>query len=76
MISPTSTSDTRFFVYEVSGLNRYQQTDNSNYVIRSSENVFVQVPYNRMNEKMRSITRQGGKIVSIRPLNEQLPASE
>ena len=76
MVPPTSTSDTRFFVYEVSGLNRYQQPDNSNYAIRSSDNVFVQVPYNRMNEKMRSITRQGGKIVSIRPLNEQLPASE
>ncbi|MCA6514125.1 MAG: photosystem I reaction center subunit XII, partial [Chitinophagaceae bacterium] len=49
MIPPTSTSDTRFFVYEVAGLNRYQQPDNSNYVIRPSDNVFMQVPYNRMN---------------------------
>jgi hypothetical protein len=71
MIPPTSTSDTRFFVYEVAGLNRYQQPDNSNYVIRPSDNVFMQVPYNRMNEKMRSITRLGGTIVSIRPLTEQ-----
>ena len=73
MIPPTSASETRFFVYEVSGLNRYQQPDNSNYAIRPSDNVFVQVPYERMNEKMRSITRLGGKIVSIRPLNEHLP---
>ena len=73
MIPPTSTSETRFFVYEVSGLNRYQQPDNSNYAIRPSDNIFVQVPYERMNEKMRSITRRGGKIVSIRPLNEHLP---
>jgi phycocyanin-associated, rod len=72
MIPPTSTSNNRFFVYEVSGLNRYQQPDNSNYAIRPSDNVFVQVPYNRMNEKMRSITRLGGTIVSIRPLNEIL----
>jgi hypothetical protein len=71
MIPPTSTSATRFFVYEVAGLNRYQQPDNCNYVIRPSDNVFMQVPYNRMNEKMRSITRLGGTIVSIRPLNEQ-----
>ncbi len=76
MIPPTSTSDTRFFVYEVAGLNRYQQPDNSNYVIRPSDNVFMQVPYDRMNEKMRSITRLGGTIVSIRPLNEHLPESE
>lgn len=76
MIPPTSTSDTRFFVYEVAGLNRHQQPDNSNYVIRPSDNVFMQVPYDRMNEKMRSITRLGGTIVSIRPLHEHLPESE
>jgi phycocyanin-associated, rod len=76
MIPPTSTSDTRFFVYEVAGLNRYQQPDNSNYVIRPSDHVFMQVPYDRMNEKMRSISRLGGTIVSIRPLNEHLSEGE
>ncbi|PZO43393.1 MAG: photosystem I reaction center subunit XII [Pseudanabaena frigida] len=76
MIPPTSSSDTRFFIYEVSGLNRYQQPDNSNYAIRPSDNVFVQVPYNRMNEKMRTISRLGGTIVSIRPLNEHLSEGE
>jgi hypothetical protein len=29
-----------------------------------------------MNEKMRSITRMGGTIVSIQPLNENLPQGE
>jgi phycocyanin-associated, rod len=76
MIPSPSPSDTRFFVYEVAGLNRYQQPENGNYAIRPSDNVFIQVPYARMNEKMRSITRLGGTIVSIRPLNEHLPEGE
>ncbi|TYQ24834.1 photosystem I reaction center subunit XII [Pseudanabaena sp. UWO311] len=76
MIPSPSASDNRYFVYEVAGLNRYQQPDNSNYVIRPSDNVFMQVPYNRMNEKMRSIARLGGTIVSIRPLNEHLSQGE
>jgi hypothetical protein len=71
-----STTDNRFFVYEVSGLNRYNQPDNSNYAIRPSDNVFVQVPYNRINAKLRSIARLGGTVVSVRPLNEHLPQGE
>jgi hypothetical protein len=71
-----STTDNRFFVYEVSGLNRYNQPDNSNYVIRPSDNVFVQVPYNRINAKLRSIARLGGTVVSVRPLNEYLTEGE
>jgi hypothetical protein len=67
MIPPSSTNN-RFFLYEVSGLNIYEQPFNPNYSLQSCENVFIKVPYNRMNEKMRSITRLGGKIVSIQPL--------
>ncbi|MEA5479012.1 phycobilisome linker polypeptide [Pseudanabaena galeata UHCC 0370] len=76
MTPSTSTTDTRFFVYEVSGLNQYKQPTNFNYTMRPMDNVFIQVPYNRMNEQMRSIARMGGTIVNIRPLNENLSESE
>jgi len=72
MTPSTSSTDTRFFVYEVSGLNHYKQPANFNYSMRPMDNVFIQVPYNRMNEQMRSIARMGGTIVNIRPLNENL----
>lgn len=61
-------SGSRVFVYEVVGLRQSQETDKMNYPIRRSGSVFITVPYNRMNEEMRRITRMGGQIVSIRPL--------
>jgi phycocyanin-associated, rod len=36
----------------------------------------VQVPYNRMNEKMQQILRMGGKIVNIHPLGEPPQVAE
>ncbi|QSJ18207.1 phycobilisome linker polypeptide [Nostoc sp. UHCC 0702] len=63
-----STSDNRIFVYEVEGLRQNQETEKNNYQIRNSSTVLIQVPYNRMNEQMRRISRLGGKIISIRPL--------
>ncbi|AFY95033.1 phycobilisome linker polypeptide [Chamaesiphon minutus] len=71
----TATANNRIFVYEVAGL---QQNDDSqsNVQIRTSANTFVQVPYNRMNEKMQQILRMGGKIVSIQPLGAKPPAAE
>lgn len=62
-------SGNRLFVYEVAGLRQSEATDNMNYPIRQSGNVFITVPYSRMNEEMRRITRMGGEIVSIQPLN-------
>lgn len=62
-------SGSRLFVYEVVGLSKNQVTDNLNYPIRRSGSVFITVPYNRMNEEMRRITRMGAQIVSIRPLS-------
>jgi ferredoxin--NADP+ reductase len=59
----------RIFIYEVVGLRQNNETDKSNYPIRRSGSVFITVPYNRMNQEMQRITRLGGKIVSIRPLN-------
>ena len=58
-------SGSRVFVYEVVGLRQVEETDQTNYQIRRSGSVFIRVPYNRMNQEMRRITRLGGKIVSI-----------
>lgn len=61
------TSGSRLFVYEVEGLRQSGETDNFGYPIRRSGNVFITVPYSRMNQEMQRISRLGGKIVSIRP---------
>ncbi|MBG1266182.1 ferredoxin--NADP reductase [Nostoc sp. WHI] len=58
----------RIFVYEVVGLRQNKETDQKNYPIRKSGSVFIRVPYNRMNQEMRRITRLGGTIVSIQSL--------
>lgn len=63
-------SDNRVFVYEVTGLRQNDQTDNASYPIRTSGSTFIQVPYSRMNEEMRRITRLGGQIVSIQSLTD------
>ncbi|MEP0917773.1 ferredoxin-NADP reductase [Leptolyngbya sp. DQ-M1] len=61
-------SGSRVFRYEVVGLRQNETTDQQNYPIRQSGSTFINVPYNRMNEFMQRITRLGGKIVSIQPL--------
>lgn len=58
----------RLFLYEVQGLRQNAETDTMNTTIRKSGSVFITVPYNRMNQEMQRITRLGGKIVSIRPM--------
>ncbi|WP_353930400.1 ferredoxin-NADP reductase [Okeanomitos corallinicola TIOX110] len=62
-------SGSRVFVYEVVGLRQNKESDQTNYPIRKSGSVFIRVPYNRMNQEMRRITRLGGKIVSIQPVS-------
>ena len=64
----TAPSANRFFEYEVTGLSQNDETDKMEYPIRSSASTFITVPYSRMNEEMRRITRMGGKIVNIKPL--------
>ncbi len=68
----TSASNTesgnRTFVYEVEGLAQNGDSDNLSYPIRRSGSVLIAVPYKRMNQEMRRITRMGGRIVSIKPL--------
>ncbi len=64
----SATADNRIFVYEVTGLQQNDITVQSDRQIRTSASTFVQVPHNRMNEKMQQILRMGGTIVSIHPL--------
>lgn len=73
--SGVSNIENRIFVYEIAGLRQNDLTVSHQSPIRSSDNQSIQVPFHRMNEVMRSITSLGGKIVSIRPLNESTAAS-
>ncbi|MDA0673567.1 MAG: phycobilisome linker polypeptide [Cyanobacteria bacterium] len=69
-----SPSAGRVFVYEVTGLRQSEATDSNEYPIRSSGSIFIKVPYGRMNQEMQRITRMGGTIVSIKPLNGEASA--
>lgn len=62
-----TSNGSRVFVYEVVGLRQSDDTEQTSYPIRKSGSEFIRVPYNRMNQEMRRITRLGGKIVSIQP---------
>jgi ferredoxin--NADP+ reductase len=64
-----SASSNRLFVYEVVGLSQNGDTDSLTSPLRRSGSVLITVPYNRMNQEMRRISRLGGQIVSIRPIN-------
>lgn len=59
----------RCFRYEVVGLRQNEETDRMGFPIRSSASVFITVPYDRMNEEMQRITRMGGRIVNISPVD-------
>ncbi len=61
-------STSRVFRYEVVGLRQTSQTNHNKFDIRHSGSVFIDVPYNRMNQEMQRINRLGGKIVNIEPL--------
>ncbi|MEM0979936.1 MAG: ferredoxin-NADP reductase [Cyanobacteria bacterium P01_H01_bin.58] len=65
-----SVAGSRLYVYEVVGLRQNGATETMKPPIRKSGSVFITVPYNRMNQEMQRVTRMGGKIVSIRPLND------
>lgn len=58
----------RIFRYEVVGLRQNSVNDQNAYPIRRSGSVFINVPYNKMNEEMVRISRMGGKIVKIEPI--------
>jgi phycocyanin-associated rod protein len=63
-----NSSNSRVFEYEVKGLRQNTETDSNSYQFRSSDSVFIKVPYKRMNQEMHRILRMGGTIVNIKPL--------
>lgn len=65
----SSLAGSRLFLYEVQGLRQSVETDQMANPIRKSGSIFITVPYVRMNQEMQRITRMGGKIVSIRPVD-------
>ncbi|MGC9527024.1 MAG: ferredoxin--NADP reductase [Limnospira sp.] len=65
----------RVFVFEVEGMRQGQNTDNFNYPIRRSGTVYLTVPYERMNQEMRRISRMGARIVNIFPAGEAPPSA-
>ena len=68
-------ADNRIFVYEVTGLQQNEVTQERAQPVRSSSSQFIQVPFYRMNEEMQRILMLGGKIVNISPLNSSPLAS-
>lgn len=71
--SRQSDAGNRLFVYEVVGLNQSTMTDGFDYPIRRSGSTFITVPLKRMNQEMRRITRMGGQIIGIKPLEGESP---
>lgn len=71
-----SLSGSRLFRYEVVGLRQNETTDQQNYPIRQSGSTFITVSYDRMSDAMQRITRMGGKIVSIQPLDTNGASAE
>ncbi|MEO0756189.1 MAG: ferredoxin-NADP reductase [Cyanobacteria bacterium J06648_16] len=67
-----STAGSRLYVYEVEGL---RSTGSMDVPVRRSGSVFFTVPYNRMTQETKRIMKMGGKIVSIRPLGEEVNGS-
>jgi ferredoxin--NADP+ reductase len=70
----TTDYENRLFVFEVVGLRQNGSADSLNYQIRRSGSTFITVPYARMNQEMRRISRLGGQIISIKPQGEIAPA--
>ncbi len=60
-----SMSGSRLYIYEVVGLNNQRQKGST----------FITVPYNRMSQEMQRIMRLGGKIINIKPANQEVPVA-
>lgn len=66
-------ANSRVFVFEVEGMRQGSDSDKLSYPIRRSGTVSITVPYERMNQEMRRISRLGGRIVNIRPCDGTSP---
>ena len=77
MLAPTafsrassSTFSNRIYVFEVSGLAETSRTDSHVYNIRNSATCYYKVAFSQMNQMLRKINQLGGKVLSIKPLDE------
>lgn len=66
--SSGSSSQNRFFTFEVTGLRQYGS--GSSTPIRQSGATLMTVPYSRMSQVMKQIASMGGKILSIKPSDD------
>ncbi|TVQ55362.1 MAG: phycobilisome linker polypeptide [Spirulina sp. DLM2.Bin59] len=65
----------RMYRMEVEGLRQNSRTTSQQFAIRRSGTVMLTVPYSRMSSEFQRITRLGGKIVSIAPVDGEAPAA-
>jgi len=70
-----TTFGSRLFLFEVVGLRQSEGVQPPSAPIRKSGNTLIRVPYNRMGQEIHRINRLGGKIISIRPLQNDGPQS-
>jgi hypothetical protein len=63
----------RVFLYEVV-MGEQGGQEQGNVPVRRSGRQFIRVPYRLMSQEMRRITQMGGKIISIRPIEDVDPA--
>lgn len=68
----------RVFLYEVVIQPRSGAIKQINGLFQRRGKFYVKVPYERMNQEMQRITRSGGKIVNIFPINalDELPTEQ
>ena len=65
----------RVYRMEVEGLRQNSRTSGQQFAIRRSGTVMLTVPYGRMSSEVQRITRLGGKIVNIAPVDGDAPAA-
>ncbi len=59
----------RMYVFEVIGFGQASKSGVTTPAVRQSGSKLIQVPYSRMSQEIQRISRLGGKILSIRPLD-------
>lgn len=70
--SANSVFGNRLFLYEVINLATYKLPGYFSAGISPRGSVFIKVPYRRISQFMQTINRQGGKILSVKALTEDI----
>ncbi|WP_017305692.1 phycobilisome linker polypeptide [Spirulina subsalsa] len=69
-------ADARMFRFEVEGMRQNGETNKRKFPVRRSGSTFITVSYDRMSDEYKRITRLGGRIVNIQPLDgSEAPAA-